>query len=526
MSSNRTVLLSKSRFLAGLQCLKRLYLDCHHRELADPVSSSQQSIFDTGHTVGDLARRRFPGGTLVSEQYFEHAQAEYRTQALLRDESVPALYEPAFSFAGIRTRVDVLLRTSGRAFDLIEVKSTASAKDEHIPDVSIQMHVVEGCGIPVGRAYLMHLNTGYVYQGGDHDLTQLFSLRDVTDEVREYAEEQMTDELIQMWEALRDVDTLNVDTGRQCFRPYPCPFFGHCHQQESEHPIRQLPGLSLRLEERLRAHGTTAVASIPLDFPGLSWLQRRVRESVVTDRPFMGEELGEALAEIKHPASFLDFEALSPPIPIYVGTRPFQTVPFQWSLHVRGADGRLRHHAFLGEGFEDPREELIVSLLEAIPDRGTIVAYSNYERTVLRGLALAFPQYEEQLLEQSDRIVDLHRIVRGQYYHPEMHGSFSIKSVLPVLVPGLDYGDLEIAEGRAAAAAFSRSIADATPREERARIRESLLAYCERDTEAMVGVYEALLREARQTGACSSQGHNPDQRGENTKQRTTSDRYE
>ena len=102
MSSNRTVLLSKSRFLAGLQCLKRLYLDCHHRELADPVSSSQQSIFDAGHTVGELARRRYPGGTLVSEQYFEHTQAEHRTQALLQDRSVPALYEPAFSFAGIR----------------------------------------------------------------------------------------------------------------------------------------------------------------------------------------------------------------------------------------------------------------------------------------------------------------------------------------------------------------------------------------------------------------------------------------
>ena len=210
----------------------------------------------------------------------------------------------------------------------------------------------------------------------------------------------------------------------------------------------------------------------------------------------MGDGLAEALAEIKEPASFLDFEALSSPIPIYAGTRPFQTVPFQWSLHVREADGGLRHHAFLGEGFEDSREELIVSLLQAIPDRGTIVAYSNYERTVLRGLALAFPQYEEQLLEQSDRIVDLHRIVRGQYYHPEMHGSFSIKSVLPVLVPDLDYGDLEISEGRGAAAAFSRSIADATPRDERFRIRESLLAYCKRDTEAMVGVYEALLKEA------------------------------
>ena len=495
MSINRPVLLSKSRFLAGLQCLKRLYLDCYHRELADPVNASHQAIFDTGHTVGALARGRFPGGTLVDEPYFEHEQAERRTQVLLRDQSVPALYEAAFSFADIRTRVDVLLRTSGRAFDLIEVKSTASAKDEHIPDVAIQMHVVEGCGIPVARAYLMHLNTAYVYTGGAHDLTELFSLRDVTDEVREYAAEEMPDELFQMWEGLRQADTLDIDTGRHCVRPYICPFFRHCHRNEPEHPIGELPGLTTRAEERLRASGIGVVANIPSEFPGLSRLQSRVRESVISRQPFIGERLRERLSEFAFPASFLDFEALNSAIPTYVGTRPFQTVPFQWSLHVREADGGLRHCTFLAEGVEDPREELITTLIEAVPSQGTIVAYSNYERGVLKSLALAFPQWEEPLLDLCDRVVDLHKLVRECYYHPKMRGGFSIKAVLPVLVPDLGYGDLDIGEGRAAAAAFAHSIAADTPEDERVAIRESLLAYCKRDTEAMVRVYEALVRE-------------------------------
>ncbi len=151
MSSGRPILLSKSRFLAGLQCLKRLYLECYHGELAGPVGTGQQAIFDTGHTVGEMARRRFPGGTLVAESHLEHRQAVQTTEALLEDTSVSALYEPAFTFEGIRTRVDVLVRASIRAFDLIEVKSTASAKDEHIPDVAVQLHVVEGSGIPVGH---------------------------------------------------------------------------------------------------------------------------------------------------------------------------------------------------------------------------------------------------------------------------------------------------------------------------------------------------------------------------------------
>ena len=134
--NDRPTLLSKSRFLAGLQCLKRLYLDCYHRDLAGGLSPSQQAIFDTGNLVGSLARQRFPGGALIEEPYFEHEKAEYRTQTLLRDSSFPALFEPAFNFAGIRTRVDILLRTSGRAFDLIEVKSTASAKEQTIGAVA------------------------------------------------------------------------------------------------------------------------------------------------------------------------------------------------------------------------------------------------------------------------------------------------------------------------------------------------------------------------------------------------------
>ena len=173
--------LSKSRFLAGLQCLKRLYLECHHPELADPVEAGQQAVFDAGSAVGKLARQRFPDGTLIEEQYFEHSQAVRSTQTLLSDASVPALYEPAFTFQGVRTRIDVLSRSGGQEFDLIEVKSTTSAKDEHIPDIAIQLYVVEGSGITIGRAYLMHINNTYVYQGGDHNPEQLFSLADVTD---------------------------------------------------------------------------------------------------------------------------------------------------------------------------------------------------------------------------------------------------------------------------------------------------------------------------------------------------------
>ena len=390
--------LSKSRFVAGLQCLKRLYLDCYHRELADPVEAGQQAVFDTGTTVGELARQRFPNGVLVAEQYHEHSQAVQSTQILLSDVSVPVLYEPAFTFQSIRTRVDVLVRGDGQEFDLIEVKSTASAKEQHIPDVAIQMYVVDGCGVPVRRAYLMHINTGYVYQGGAYDLERLFSLEDVTDKARTYIAEQVPGALSQMWESLQLAETLDIETGPHCTTPYRCPFFGHCHENEPEYPIRDLPGLRNKIRERLKASGIRDIGSVPPDFSGLSYMQRRVRDSVTTGRPFVGTSLASRLVEMDFPAAFLDFETLSLAVPMYAGTSPYQMIPFQWSLHMRDSDGGLRHSAFLDDGLDDPRERLIVALLEAMPPEGSIVVYSSYEARVLRELAQAFPQYEGPLL--------------------------------------------------------------------------------------------------------------------------------
>ena len=487
--------MSKSRFLAGLQCLKRLYLECHDRELADPIEASRQAIFDAGTAVGVLARQRFPGGALIDEDYFQHAQAVRSTRARLSDASLPALFEPAFTFQGIRTRVDVLSRSDEQEFDLVEVKSSTGPKNEHIPDIAIQMHVVEGSGISIRRAYLLHINNTYVYQGGDHDPELLFSLRDVTDEARAYAAKEMPEDLAHMWASLQLAETPDIETGRHCTTPYPCPFFGHCHLGESEHPIRNLPGLKQEGHERLKASGIRDISGIPQDFPGLSTVQHRVRDGVITGRPFVGPDLASRLGEISFPACFLDFETLNPAVPVYAGTRPYQTIPFQWSLHVRDSDGGLRHSSFLDGGPGDPRERFITSLLEDIPSLGTIVAYSSYEKTVMRELAQAFPQYEGRLLALCERVVDLLALIRSNYYHPEFHGSFSIKSVIPALVPDLAYDDLEIPEGLAAAAAYARLRDDDTPQSDRARISEALLAYCERDTEAMVRVFEVLLAE-------------------------------
>ncbi len=488
--------LSKSRFQSGLQCQKRLYLECYNRELADPVGPAQQAIFDTGNAVGEKARERFPGGRLVEESYLEHGRAVETTRTLLADGSIPSLYEAAVTFGGIRTRFDVLVRRDGQRFDLVEVKSTTRLKAEHITDVAIQLYAAEGSGIAIDRTYLMHLDREYVYQGGEYDLQQLFTLEDVTEEAREYAAQSVPGELAEMWQTLELDAAPDIDTGRHCEKPYTCSFFGHCHRGEPEHPVRELPWLSDKLWGRLRSSGIDTIRGIPADLSGLNALQLRVRNSVVDGLPYVGADLRRGLEEIGLPASFIDFETFGPALPHYPGTRPYERIPFQWSMHLLDKSGRLSHREFLNPDGQDPRKRFASSLLEALPDAGAIVTYSSYEKGVINGLAEALPQYRDGLLALVPRIVDLLKVVRDNYYHPGFHGSFSIKKVLPALVPGFGYGELAVQEGMEASAAYARLAAGGVHEDEAAETREALLAYCERDTEAMVRVYHRLMDEA------------------------------
>jgi len=485
-------LLSKSRFGAGLQCHKRLFLECYSPELADPIDPGQQALFESGTAVGELARERFPGGRLIEEEYFRHDDALAATSEVIGDGSVPAVYEAAFTFDGIRVRVDILERRRGGTFDLVEVKSSTGVHEQHIPDVATQLYVVEGAGIRVRRAYLLHIDSSYVYEGGSYDPSRLFQLEDVTMEARAFARRSVAVALAEMREALREEDQPAIEIGPHCVRPYQCPFYGHCREGAPEHHIEQLPWASAGLLDELLEAGVRDIGDIPAGYSGLSALQQRVRDCVVTGQPYADPGLRAALQEATYPLYFLDFETFSPALPVYPGTRPYQVIPFQWSLHVRDGAGNLSHHSFLAAGDGDPREAFAASLLDAIGSEGTIVSYSGYEQTVIRQLADDHPAFAERLLGLDDRFLDLLEVLREYYYHPDFHGSYSLKAVLPVLVPDAGYDDLDIREGSQASLAFAQIIAPETEENEKERLREALLSYCQRDTEAMVRIYDAL----------------------------------
>ena len=492
MLDNARPQLSKTRFGGGLQCLKRLWLNYYSPELADQRDAGQQALLDVDTAVGALARQRFPEGLLIAEPYNEHARAELHTSEVIADSTVPAIYEAAFTFDGIRIRVDVLSRVNGNSFDLVEVKSSTSVKQEHIPDTAIQLYVLEGCDVDIEKVSLLHVDNSYVYEGGPYDLDELFRVEDITDRARTFLS-SIPASLVDMSEVLHQDKVPLIEIGSQCTRPYRCPFYGYCREDTPEHHIEQLPRVGPKLMEKLRAANILDIRDIPPGFPSVSANQQRVRDSVVSGQPYIGPELSPALDEVIYPLYFLDFETFNPALPVYPGTRPYQVIPFQWSLHVRDSPGNLSHASFLYEGSEDPREHFLTSLLDSIGPVGTIAVYSGYEERIIKQLAQEFPRYEVPLLALCDRLLDLLGVVRSHYYHPNFHGSYSIKAVLPALVPDMTYSDLEIQDGLSAGAAFAEMIAPGTEESKRERIRRALIDYCRRDTQAMVQLLETLL---------------------------------
>jgi len=486
--------LSKSRFLAGLQCHKRLYFECFQRELAGPPDPAQQGVFDVGAQVGQLARSIYPGGVLIEYDYFHHNDAVASTSALLVDPAIPAIYEAGFQYDNVRTRVDVLTRASNRAFDLVEVKSTTKVSPYHLPDAGIQLYVLKGCKVETRQVYIAHLNKDYIYPGGDYDLSQLFRVEDITGDVLKYQSE-ITPALEAMRLTLGSLAPPEIKAGGQCSKPYPCLFYGHCHANEREHHVSQLPRVSEKLLKSLEDAGIDDIRDIPEGFDGLNALQQRVRDCVVNDQVHLNAHLRQKLQQLEYPIHFLDFETFNPALPLYVGTRPYQVVPFQWSVHTLGSDGNLRHDEYLHDGFGDPREPLAKNLVRTLGTVGSIVSYSAFEEKRIRELADALPGLASDLLALlHERIVDLLPLVRANCYHPEFHGSFSLKSVLPALVPDLGYADLDISDGAQASMAYAEIANPATASDRRGSLIGALLPYCKRDTEAMVRLFQTLTK--------------------------------
>ncbi|MER3424723.1 MAG: hypothetical protein C4293_17370, partial [Nitrospiraceae bacterium] len=422
------------------------------------------------------------------------AEALQRTQELLRDPSVPAIYEGAFAFDRVLVRVDVLERVIGEpdgqaTWRLIEVKCSTKVKEIHLDDLAVQTYVLSGAGVPLAELYVMHINTRYLYLGGELELQELFALEDMTAAVAKRQSDVMR-RLTEMKATLEQPAPPVIEPDGHCATPYKCPFWNHCTKDKPARWVFHLPGEG-DVYRQLTEQRIDTIDEISPSFP-LSATQRRVKDN----REWVSPRLQSALQAVQYPVHHLDFEMCMPAIPKFPMTRPYQPIPIQWSNHVDLGDHQVQHDEYLCMDPKDSREELAVRLLMSVGREGSICVYSGNERFILERLAEAVPSLKADLMRVVARLWDLFLVIRDCYYHPAFNGSFSIKSVLPAMVPSLSYDDLEIREGGVAAREYYRMVFEETDWVEKVRIREALLNYCARDTLAMLEVRRALEEKA------------------------------
>lgn len=489
--------LSKSKLIAFRQCPKRLWLEVHQPQLRED-SKSTQAIFRTGHEVGELAQRLYDPtgqGELIDLHSEGVGPAIERSKGLLQGNS--PVFEAGFAAGGAMAFADVMLpvtQDGKTAWRMVEVKSSTSVKDYYLDDVAIQSFIARESGVPLIGVSLAHIDSRWTYKG-DGDYRGLLVEKDLTeiafsriDEVRTWI---AAAHAVASKEAPPD-----VDTGLQCSDPFPCSFSAHCHKDKpnAEFPVAWLPRIqSKTLKSYIQEHEVIDMRDIPESLLNLQ--QRRVRDQTVSGECFFDAD--GAMSDLQWhtlPAHFLDFETIQFGVPKWAGTRPFQSLPFQFSLHRLDEHGALAHHGFLDLSGKDPTHEFARALVEMCGNFGPIFVYnSGFEGSRINELAQRLPELKTSLLAIKKRLVDLLPIAQARFYHPSQMGSWSIKKVLPAIAPKLNYQQLTgVQDGDMAMQAFLEAITPETTKERKQEIHDQLQAYCTLDTLAMVEIWKVF----------------------------------
>jgi hypothetical protein len=479
--------LSKSKIMSSLQCLKRVHLEINRKDLVH-YSKSTESAFALGHEVGDIAiqlyggpRIEANGGTFIEYSGGSFAKALAQTEQLMTSTLRAPIFEATLQHSGVLVRQDVLLPNEN-SWRIVEVKASTKVKPVHVHDCAVQAWVHLESGYPLSHISLAHINNQFIYQG-DGNYEGLLVENDLTNQVFDLLPS------VPIWvERAREAvagPVPDVPVGQHCTSPYECPFLEFCWPSDSKYPIRGLGGSKKKLGE-LVAAGYRDIRDVPAhEISGETHL--RIHRIAMEGVPELLPGARAFVEGLAYPRFYLDFETVGPAIPVWAGTRPYQSLPFQWSCHIERAPGVMEHAEFLDLSGEPPMHALAEQMIVALEDVGPVLMYTSYERGVIKGLAAMFPDLAGALQAIDVRLVDLHPTTRANYYHPDMLGSWSIKAVLPTIAPDMDYAKLEgIQEGLGASLAYLEAIDLDVTAERKEEIRKSLLKYCKHDTEAMV----------------------------------------
>jgi len=488
--------LSKSQYIRGLQCHKSLWLYKNNPELRNTPDKEQESLFNTGHTVGELAKELFPDGIEVTFDPDNFNGMIEKTKELIAN-GTEVIYEATFSEDGIFAMADILVK-NGNAWDMYEVKASTHVKEYHLNDISIQWYAISNA-VELNRAYVVHINNQYV-RNGELSTRALLDRVDVTQEVLEKQEEIPTN--LNNIEKMLKGDLPNIDIGKHCSDPYGCDFSSYCWKHiPKENSVFEI-SYAMGKQWKLYYDGVLSINDVPDDFHFGANASLQIAHNKSGEIKIDKPKITEFLDNIEYPINFFDFETFQNAIPRFDGQRPYAQIPFQYSLHILHEDGTMEHKEFLGDENKDPREDLAKQMLTDITSTGSIIAFSqSFEKTQIKNLAAFLPNISNELLAFNERFIDLaHPFQHKYYYHPKFKGKYSIKIVLPTLFPNdpeLDYKKVgSIQNGMDAMDTFANLylLKDQNKREE---IRKDLLAYCRLDTLAMVRIWEKLHDEVK-----------------------------
>ena len=489
-------LLSKTKYLVGLQCSKALWIHYNNKALLPPVGATLAAIFDQGHLVGHWAKKLFSRGIDLGDIGGFAKPVSATRNALLRSK---AIFEASFIYNGCFSRADILAPADDGRWDIIEVKSSGAPEDVddlrevYLQDLAFQRYVYEGAGLPVRNCYLLLLNKNYV-RTGDIDPRQLFRQIDVTDRVAALLP-KVHPKVEEMKQVLALADCPDVKVSRHCTRPYDCSLIPYCWSFLPYPSVFQLRNAQNKPWDLL-ARGIFRIEDLPSDVV-LTDAQTRQVASHRSGNPHVDcTAIKEFLSRLEYPLYCLDFETIQSAVPLFDRSRPYTAIPFQFSLHViRSKEAVAEHHSFLAQGKNDPRPMLLVELRKLLGERGSIVGYNtSFESTRLADCAEFFPEYREWVDSVSSRFIDLLEVFRAMsYYHPSQNGSASLKAVLPALT-SRSYQELQIGDGEVASREFMRITFSRVGRRERRRVRKALEEYCAQDTRGLIDILQALER--------------------------------
>ena len=484
-------LLSKSSFIKGLQCEKHLYLYKYHYDEMDELSEMQKAIFKRGTNVGELAHKLFPGGVIAAQgDPPNYEKALKRTKELING-NAKVIYEAAFMFSEVLSIADIVVMEKGGA-RVYEVKSSTSISETYLNDAALQYYVISNLGIRVKDFSIIYINNQYVRKG-DLILEELFTTESVLELILPL-QRSVKENVDKFKKVILKKKMPDIEIGEHCYNPYTCGFYDYCRKHIPEDSIFDFSGMHLAKKYELYRNGVLRLDDVPEDYP-LNKNNKLQLDVFRSGKPLIDKAAIKGfINDLKYPLYFMDFETFQPAVPLFDNSKPYQQIPFQYSVFLKkDKDSEAEHFEFLAEPGIDPRKKFIENLLKVMKGKGDILVYNKtFEITRLNEIAKDFPQFADGIEKLVSRIKDLMIPFQKKYYYaPEMRGSYSIKAVLPALVSELSYDELEINEGGLASVAYE-SLQTETDLMFIAEIKQQLLEYCKLDTLGMVKILERL----------------------------------